>query len=98
HGNGDHPTSPTGRCRSPNLRQIRALRTSGPVRARCTCGQGVGERVRVTDSSEHVNGPFASRVPLACQSAVLAGSTRATAATPSPTPLPDASVNFTWIV
>lgn len=38
------------------------------------------------------------RVPFACQLACAPGSTFATAANPSPTLLPDASVNVTWIV
>jgi hypothetical protein len=56
-----------------------------------------GETVRVTDDSEHFNGPLACALPTACQLAVAPGSTFATAATPSATTLPEESLNLTWI-
>lgn len=43
-----------------------------------------------------VNAPWADSVPTALQVAVPPASTFATAATPSPTPLPAASTNLTW--
>ena len=57
-----------------------------------------GATVRVVEASEQCRGPFAWALPSACQFAVAPASTRATAATPSATLLPDASSNFTWIV
>lgn len=45
-----------------------------------------------------LTGPFAPSVLVACQTALVPGSTFATTATPSPTSLPELSLNFTWIV
>jgi hypothetical protein len=59
---------------------------------------GYGDTFRVTEDNLHFRGPLALKVPLACQFAVVLASTLATAAKPSPTPLPAESVNFTWIV
>ena len=59
---------------------------------------GHGTAFRVTEDNLHFSAPLALTLPVACHLAVVPGSTLATAAKPSPTPLPAESLNFTWIV
>src|SRR6478609_11553388 len=70
----------------------RRFRIGSPLR--CRRGLGYTETLRVTESSEQVTGPLAFKVPLVSHLAVSFGSTLATMLTPSPTALPDESLNL----